>query len=370
MKSSLATLLSAIVTVSSLSVLVSLPESGYSPAAEVSSTATTRQVGTDKANQPANALESEVSSDLYSCYKDTSQMDASCFEQVLLDAIRTVGTQAAMSGFNEHLERYPQSAPWCHSAAHAAGDLAFSLNQDESLTEILSHGGTSCIMGYVHGVLEGFASSVKDSSRVKEAIQACSAAFGDTAQTGTCYDGVGHAAWMASKNIDAAVDVCASMPSDAHRQTCEMGIIMQIFEPAHEKPTLDMGPNRVKAAEFCNSWPSSIPTKEADPKTGCWRGASYLFGKGLTDKWFASDRKPVSENLEKWKREVLEAFKPCGVLGDVGEAVCYAEAGSYLIGDWQEHNVSLAKELCMSLPVSGPACVKQVESVAANYGWS
>ena len=312
--------------------------------------------------------ESKTSADLFSCYKNSATMDAACFEQVLLDSIQREGTQVAMRGFNEHLSLHPESAPWCHSAAHAAGNLAFSIDKNPTLSKVLSYGGTACIMGYVHGVLEGFASHVTEATEVIKAVKACSDAFGDTPETGTCYDGVGHAAWIATEDLKESVDICSAMPSEAHKQTCEMGVMMQIFEPAHAKPSLEMGQNRVKTAEFCATWPASGQNDEKSLK-GCWRGASYLLGKGLTDKWFASDKAAASENFDKWSAIVIDSFKPCDLLGERGSEACYAEAGSYLIGDWQGHDLELAVKFCQALPKSRQECANQVTAVASNYGW-
>ena len=319
--------------------------------------------------EPSASLESRTSVDLFLCYKNGPSVDAGCFEQVLLSSIQRDGTQVAMLGFNEHLSLHPESAPWCHSAAHAAGNLAFSLDKDTALAKVLSYGGTSCIMGYVHGVLEGFASRVTEASEVVKTIKACSDAFGDTPETGTCYDGVGHAAWIATEDLRESVGICSAMPSETHKQTCEMGVMMQIFEPAHAKASLEMGQNRIEAAKFCALWPTYGQDEEKNLK-GCWRGASYLLGKGLTDKWFASDKSPVSGDFDKWAAVVVDSFKPCDLLGDRGSEACYAEAGSYLIGDWQGHDLELAVKLCQALPKAGQECADQSRAVASNYGWS
>lgn len=359
-------------TVSFTAVTLSLPEERsltVVPVVKYEQQNTDASSSTAEAND-APRQESETSAGLFSCYKGTDTMDATCFEQLLLSDIRTKGVGVAMSGFNEHLELYPQSAPWCHSAAHAAGDLSFSLASGEGLARLLSYGGTSCIMGYVHGVLEGFASSVEKPEDVTKAIKACSEAFGEAPETGTCYDGVGHAAWLSSRDLKTSLKICSAMPSDSHRQTCEMGVMMQIFEPAHDTPSMDMGPDRSKPAELCKQWPSGLSSEGGNLRSGCWRGVSYLLGKGLTDRWFSSDKSRVADNFEKWRSAVLESFKPCEILGKEGAEVCYQEAGSYLIGDWQEHDLNLAVRFCEALPSAQAACSKQAAAVASNYGWS
>lgn len=162
----------------------------------------------------------------------------------------------------------------CHNAGHNAGQYAFELSGDIAAL-LLENTSTTCQYGVGHGLLDGFAKSNPTDQQYQEAADACvklldlnhhdSFAF--------CTDGLGHAAWASTKNIDQAVARCALISEPEGRAACGEGIIMQIYEPAGFLPSEDIASAPEQLPEMCANWPSTDP----DLRSGCDSGGGYIY---------------------------------------------------------------------------------------------
>lgn len=162
----------------------------------------------------------------------------------------------------------------CHNAGHNAGQYAYALSGDIA-DLLLTNTSTTCQYGVGHGLLDGFAKSEPSDEEYQAAADACvellrrnhhdSFAF--------CTDGLGHAAWASTKDIDRAVARCAMISESEGRAACAEGIIMQVYEPAGFLPSEDIAKAPEQLPSMCAAWPSSDP----DLRAGCDSGAGYIY---------------------------------------------------------------------------------------------
>jgi len=262
---------------------------------------------------------------------DLGKETQSCLHDLLKEQIEN-GELPRFDPAMRELSRESQVfAQFCHTVLHAVG---FELGQDASFAERLQESGQgSCIFGYGHGLLEGFAHVHPDPTddEFMVAVEAC-ASFGPDAATssrGLCADGLGHAAWNSTSDFARSAQLCDLIAYDNLRAVCAGGVVMQIYAPVNDSGSSIDTKMKMHAAAaqdlgaLCNAWDGS-----AAGQRGCHKGAGYVYtrlvhvhasqllGGGSTDH---------TEQRELVRNRMAEALQLCENHATEGRALCLDE---------------------------------------------
>lgn len=162
----------------------------------------------------------------------------------------------------------------CHNAGHKAGQHVFATRGDIRKL-LLENTSTTCQYSIGHGLLDGFAASSPTDEEFQQAADACVQLLesGNHATFAFCADGLGHAAWESTKELEGAVGRCAMVSDGEGRSACAEGVIMQIYEPAGFLPSEDIAEAPEQLPSMCRDW----PTDDAELHYGCNSGAGYIY---------------------------------------------------------------------------------------------
>jgi hypothetical protein len=293
--------------------------------------------------------------------------DTACLQAWLLNGVSEVGTRETLRAFTSFMEKYPDSIKNCHEPTHALGSVVWESRGSTTLDELFSLGGEACLMGYVHGLLESLAKESPSPDTLKGVFGSCERSYAATGREQLCYDGVGHAAWSAYKDVEKAVAVCVAAGAATDRRSCETGIMMQIFKPAHLEASMILSPDLREAVDLCNTWPV-IETKDgSDPARGCWDGVAYLIHEQLSGEWFRDGAKPVEDDIIRWSKRFFDVSDVCNDLKD-GARLCYQNLGRYVMLPWTGLNWEVAEAMCTTRPELATGCLWEAANGGMNAG--
>lgn len=293
--------------------------------------------------------------------------DSSCLQSWLTAGVAVIGVKDTLLEFDDFLKKYPNSIRNCHEPSHALGSAVWASRRELGVGELFALGGETCLMGYVHGILESLAQEKPDKGELVKVFSACKESYEESGTAQLCYDGIGHAAWSAYSEIEQAVGVCSEAAEAMDRRSCETGIVMQIFKPAHLKASKELSENMSEATDLCNDWPM-VPTKDgSDPARGCWDGVAYLIHEKLSTRWFEEGSEKVSDDLEVWVERFKEASAVCDDLGR-GAGLCFQNLGRYIMLPWTGFNWEVAETMCLTNSAHAMGCLWEAANGAMNYG--
>lgn len=259
-----------------------------------------------------------------------------CMHDLLLNEISSGNLERFDPALRELSRESQIFAQYCHTVLHAVG---FELGQEDSFTERLRESGQgSCIFGYGHGLLEGFAHVHPEPTdeEFMEAVLACEGLGEDAASSskGLCADGLGHAAWNSTQNPDRAAQLCDLIKLDYQKAICAGGVVMQVYAPVNEAASsLDKKlAMHAKAAaelhELCNDWSGGAVARK-----GCHKGAGYVYTRPLhvyAAQLLRGAPAERAEYLAQSARYMTEALTLCELHGTEGAEVCRAEVAAQI----------------------------------------
>jgi hypothetical protein len=293
--------------------------------------------------------------------------DASCLQAWLVRGVSGVGTRETLGAFNSFMEKYPDSIKNCHEPTHALGSAVWDSRGNITLDELFSLGGEVCLMGYVHGILESLAKESPTPDTLKGVFVSCKKSYAATGNEQLCYDGVGHAAWSAYKDVEEAVAICAAAETATDRRSCETGVMMQIFKPAHLEASMNLSTDLHEAVELCDKWPA-VGTKDgSNPARGCWDGVAYLIHEQLSTEWFRDGAKPVKDDIAQWSKRFFEVSETCNGLKD-GAMLCYQNLGRYVMAPWTGLDWEVAEAMCTTRTDFATGCLWEAANSGMNFG--
>lgn len=259
----------------------------------------------DKKNQSANDYVAMIKKCTSKVNMDIPEQDAieasaiDCVSLVLEDAIRNEKARAVMP-FLKEMNKKSGFARICHIASHRAGIKAF--NKNESL--IKQHDNVNsitCDSGMYHGFWEAVGYSKPSLEVWTELTSWCESQGNIVSDAGNCGDAAGHAAYDATKDQHAAVDlVCYLFSADVLISECVEGVLMQRFIPGSGSPGDDPLPPLDQLHELC----SVLKDKKQSIAKGCFKGVGWLL---------AQKAKPDNEKLLSESVKVAEYT--CALLG-------------------------------------------------------
>lgn len=205
--------------------------------------------------------------------------DQACVTDAWIAAVDADDLPAFTAAIETQEAATPIISQLCHDAGHKAGQAAW---QKFGSLPVLFDKGVSvtkaCNNGFMHGSLDGLATSNPSDGDLQSAVEAC-LAIADPELRATCTDGSGHGIWQARHDIPTAVDFCARYPDDNDRYSCVGGVIMQMYriESDGSRPadfTLDQARTDMPAvcAQIA-TWNDPISTE------ACYANAAVPFGK-------------------------------------------------------------------------------------------
>jgi len=204
----------------------------------------------------------------------------SCFYRLMVTAIEAGQMLDVQTALAAQITETPDLFSACHTIGHKVGQHAFRKYRDIAKLIEMNESAT-CQYALGHGVLDGFAFSNPSEEDFAAAAESCvNLRFkNDEAHRAykLCSDGLGHAAWTATKNVPDAVRRCAMLQDELGREVCGEGIVMQIYEPAGTDPSRDIDRAFEELPKICASWPD-----KAETLVGCFSGAGYIYTR---DAW-------------------------------------------------------------------------------------
>lgn len=296
------------------------------------------------------------------CVKE-GETDSTCLQSWLVSGVSVLGVKDTLREFDEFLQAFPGAIKNCHEPSHALGSAVWESRGSMSVQDLFSLGGETCLMGYVHGILETLASENPSADTLVSVFQACDAAYAAGSGVQMCYDGIGHAAWSAYKDLEEAVKVCGRAADGMSRRSCETGIVMQVFKPAHLEPSVALSEDLSEAVDMCRRWPELATLDGSHHARGCWDGVAYLIHEKLSTQWFKEGALPVKDDSEMWVARFKKESSACGALEE-GAALCFQNLGRYVMLPWTGLDWEVAEAMCMTNTSMATGCLWE----AANSG--
>ena len=208
----------------------------------------------------------------------------------------------------------------CHVAGHKIGsDWVFSGSDPFAAVKVEE---IRCEGAFTHGVLDAWALTKPDLIGAGEMADVCDyevgVAEGSYFKKGWCWDGLGHAAWVASgEDYINSLSRCATIDSGEGRSYCVEGVYMEVYEPANYERGRGLGRALEELPSICSKHPENwLPVEaEEDYRQGCWQGAGYLFTRLVT--WDLTE----NESSSMIKARIDRLISLCEVMGE-GKEVC------------------------------------------------
>lgn len=291
-----------------------------------------------------------------------------CLYALMTHAADTGQLAELQDALSAELEQTPALANHCHDTGHRAGEYAFKLNPD-IYTQLMDNSRVTCAYAIGHGLLDGFARSDPDRADFAAAATACNEWEDDRDSHvgGFCADGLGHAAWDVTNDLDAAVERCALLEHGHNQKACGEGIIMQIYQPAGFLAENELKGDLDTLPELCSSWPTPAGSEEV--KVGCFTGAGYIYTRAawtLAVAWSRdTDRAPLDSGIARQLRDALaDAADRCGRHAqDEGELPCLRSVAWQIPEQVYDHP-DLLSEVCALLGEHETTCREHVHVAA------
>lgn len=272
----------------------------------------------------------------------------------------------ALNGLSLLANQNPDFWIPCHDMLHKAGGN--SVESIESGVNILMQINIgACQAGAVHGILDGVALHNPTLLDFEKLSDVCIRYKTDTnAIDGDrlfnyCADGLGHAAWSASKNLNKAVAYCEVLKDPWMKVLCAEGIMMQIFEPANDVPAYPKEESGEVIPEMCSNWPAGTGSKTY---LGCNRGAAYVYTRDAwkIDSSVVSNKNYIEiEELQNYTKKaqdsLISAISLCKTSHKgTGRDYCL-EGVSWQIPDLIVNDANSLKEVCGQLEKHETTCL-------------
>lgn len=330
-----------------------------SPIAAAGGDVVSASTGTEPRATDPDALEAEQAAyrSLQRCVPpQTEPPHANCIAELLVEATDEHGMRAASDAIARIISEFGEVEWMCHPAAHASGSLAFTKNGNAA--ETMKNLNTTCGAGFLHGVLDGFGKSKPPLEDYVTLGEACYWE-GIAAQPGLCFDGIGHAVWNGTTDVDASARVCASMPEPGARDACTEGVLMQMYDPANEEATFPLEDAPEDLPGICANWPDYRPAGADESRTEfCYGGTAYLLMLPVTNDHFRRGEK-VADNVDYYKARIAELGEQCAAMGPDGVKLCTETLGRHLAGPLVDHDFETASALCSVLGEYADGCRNQ-----------
>lgn len=290
-------------------------------------------------------------------------------------AVRTCVWQAAdtayqeggMSDFADVLEPAISTDPWLRGACHPAAHMLTEERRFDrpALEELLEAVGdvSTCDWAFGHAAVSGLGMLGPEEFRRGEILAWCLDNDTDPIIFRNCVDGVGHHVWLATSSLEESVRACEEVPADV-RMSCGGGVLMQLFEPATQKPSeYDRSQAEDVIPAFCAEWRRYAV--EQRTVESCAHGAGYVYGLDLRDAVFLELRALAvsGSSLTQGAQDRLEgtatlAARRCQELGDDVGGVCMRMVARSIPLDMMSADRSGYESLCAAFPdpVVSSAC--------------
>lgn len=289
-----------------------------------------------------------------------------CFKELVEELATTADPADFFSGIKAVVVERPDVFAVCHDAGHKGSDILLRrfwnpgdpLNiQAEQLDGVFSVVNDTCMSGFIHGLFDtlGYLKAAPES--FDAAMRSCTAASNRDPSGFDCADGMGHAAWEATLDLEQATILCTKFQTNEKRVICDGGVIMRMYQHLESKdpwylgsvsvPGFDVARWMEIVSAICQEWPEDVQ-RELGSAEGCWAGTPYLFFKPLYSQ-IAENGNDFEANkviIAGWLALMGEA---CDSYGDVGADVCYKNWTQYL-GMTAMYDEKNMPELCSRLP--------------------
>jgi hypothetical protein len=267
-------------------------------------------------------IEGEFEKDLLTCEElSKSSPNLDCIYNAMRKALKGTSPVGVFDIVNNLIEKGNlYVGRECHVAGHKIGaDWVLSGSNPMDAIKIEE---IRCEGAFTHGVLDAWALEKPSLEEAGEMADICDYEVGQSYESSYkkvwCWDGLGHAAWVASgEDYLNSLERCALIDDASGRSYCVEGVFMEIYEPANYDRGRGLGKVVDELPKICEKHPMAwLPAGASeDPRQGCWQGAGYLFTRLVT--W---DLSP-SEETELIKARVDRLVSFCKLMGD-GKDVC------------------------------------------------
>jgi hypothetical protein len=234
----------------------------------------------------------------------------------------------------------------CHMGAHAAG---YFLGEKNDPVETLRKAVTetdACDQGFTHGILEGIGLQSVGKDVYRELGTVCALMEGLLRQD--CIDGIGHSAWVNSRDPGRATEICMTIVSAGEQAVCIRGIVMAMNNPDLNEGEHFLDPNL--RDQICGEV-ESVPGTDEIHVRSCYNGVALglvnqaIFATQLAMAASEEQRpKDLAGLTEMWRK----ALSNCEQWGDYGSS-CHRSV-------LQQLNVQLPDkpEICRELSEPSP----------------
>ena len=277
-----------------------------------------------------------------------------CIGDALPTMIDELGPAAPFEALARHTSKDLRVEAACHGPAHAAGAQVFAETGDAAVAMAMAN--TTCAQGFLHGVLDGFGATRPSAPEFAEVAAVCASGILG-ARESTCYDGIGHAVWTATQDIEESAVVCASITVKAGRSACSEGILMQMFDPAFLDATYPLADAPAMLPEICDTWPEVYPAGDT-PRDVCHGGgAAYVLMLPVTNDWYRRGDK-VIDDYPYYKARIAALGAQCAAMAPDGVTTCTENLGRHMAGPLTAYDMGVVTELCSALGEFAPGCVR------------
>jgi hypothetical protein len=271
----------------------------------------------------------------------------------------TAYAEGGIGDFADVLESAISENPWLRAACHPAAHMLTEERPFDrpALEELLREVGdvATCDWAFGHAAVSGLGLLGPSEFRRGEILEWCLANDDVQIILKNCIDGVGHHVWLATASVEESVLACEEVPAEM-RMTCGGGVLMQMFEPATQKPTeyaRDQAEDIIPG--FCAEWRQHA--KEQKTIETCAHGAGYVYGLDLRDAVFTEIRGLRSGSTfsatarERLANEVGKGVTRCEALGADISAACMQMFARSIPFDFARVDRAAYDALCEGFPV-------------------
>ncbi len=258
---------------------------------------------------------------------------APCYEALIKQASATLEPIEIYNAVNALVAERPDLFAACHTGGHiGAVGLTERIwdptaSYDEQLAQfdrLVGSLNDVCQNGFIHGFYDaiGYAQPGMDSFRA--AAEICNRI---TLPFVDCGHGLGHSAWIATKDTAKAAAICGLFRDDK-RYSCDDGVIMYVGDLWREEGMSIFPSDReFDAAAYyqripgvCDTWPTQR-AGDTNPRRGCWAGivAGLIF-------------RPISTLIIEADNDYFAVADTMRTLARLGEQACI-ELGAE--GEWE-----------------------------------
>lgn len=234
-----------------------------------------------------------------------------CTEALFLAAGRSprpLEAMEAMNGFlHDEAARNPVFSDACHMGGHLAGKQMAAESGDpvKVLAERTIEG---CFSGLAHGVFDAVGRGLAGAPNWARLAAVCEQRL--QAMPGlNCPDGMGHAAWDATTQRDAAYRICEHFTLPGPLEQCAEGIVMQRFAPATERDSGRSEPVPTDVASICAGLSGHL-------LSGCFSGVGWLMGHVLLSGLEPITNAASQEYAEALVDPMRDVVAGCSSLGE------------------------------------------------------